>query len=133
MSPLEGLANQIASEARAAANCALPGWRYSVIIPSELFGGEIEKSFAIRSHPSRSAEPTELVRIDTDYLNVKSEVAALNLLLRMELEPFIIGVGLVKAVETAKGIVILAGEEWQRKWLTHQSSVLGKVAPFATA
>ncbi len=45
MTPLEGVAHQIAREARVAANCAMPGWAYSVVPPSGLLDSEIEKHY----------------------------------------------------------------------------------------
>jgi hypothetical protein len=85
MTTVEGIAHQIAREARIAANCAMDGWAYSVVIPVELFRNEVQKRFFIRSHPTRSTILTELVRIDTDFLNVVTDTLALNHLLRLEL------------------------------------------------
>ena len=107
MSPLEGAAHQIAREARVAANCAQPGWAYSLDIPRRLFRGEMKHPDRICSYASVSTILGELVRIDIDLLDIEAGAHALKFLLRSELEPFIIGVGKVRAVETAKGIVIM--------------------------
>ena len=110
MTPLEGIAHQIAREARAAANCAIPGWAYSVVVPVEGFHGEIKQGFHIRSHPVR-AKSEELVTIDTDLLNIETERATLHFYLRNEIEPFIIGVGKVRVLDVPKGLVLFAGDE----------------------
>ncbi len=107
MTPLEGVAHRIAREARVAANCATTDWAYSVVPPSGLLDGEIEKRFPARSYPTRAAVPNELVRIDLDFVDVESDLSSLKFLLRMEIEPFIIGVGEVRTEETAKGVKVL--------------------------
>ena len=111
MTPFEAVAHQIAREARIAANCAMPGWAYSVVPPGGPLDGEVEKRFPVRSYPTRSTVPEELVRIDLDFLDVVSDLSSFKLLLRMELEPFIIGIGKVRTEVTAKGIKVLRCDE----------------------
>lgn len=119
MDHLEGIAHQIAREARIAANCAQPGWAYSVSVPSALFVREVKQTQAVASYATRSDVPNELVRIDLDLHDIKTDLVALKLLLRMELEPFIIGVGQVRTRETAKGLMVLRAEERQEILLAH--------------
>lgn len=109
MTPLEGVAHQIALEARVAANCAnsaVPGWGYSVAVPEGLFLCKTQKVERILSYPSRNTVAAELVRIDLDFLDEITDTSALKLLLRKELEPFIIGVGEIRAIESAKGLIV---------------------------
>jgi len=119
MTHLEGIAHQIAREARIAANCAAPGWAYSVAIPRSLFLGEMPQTKHVCSHPTRSTKLGEIVRIDLNFLNDVTNTTALKLLLRMELEPFIIGVGKVRAIEDAKGLILMSCEEGKGVDITH--------------
>lgn len=119
MNILEGIAHQIAREARIAANCALDGWAYSIAVSGDLFLGEMEKTQAVRSYPTRSAIARELVRIDLDFPNVEPHAATLKFLLRMELEPFIIGVGQVRIFEPEEGLISLRRDERQVMGLGH--------------
>jgi hypothetical protein len=124
MTPLEGIAHQIAREARAAASCVIPGWAYSVAISVELFDGEIKQGFHVRSYPVR-AVADELVTIDTDFLDGVTDPDALNLLLRNELEPFIIGIGKIRISETEKGLVVFADDERDGVRLVHDTRAMG--------
>jgi hypothetical protein len=123
MTKLEGIAHQIAREARIAANCKMPGWAYSVAVPCGLFLDEMQQVERIRSYATRAAEPGELVRIDLDFLDVVADLPALKFLNCMELEPFIIGVGKVRAIETAKGLIVTSGDQGQKISLRHDTKL----------
>jgi hypothetical protein len=111
MTDLEGLLHQIAREARVAANCALPGWAYAVILLSSNLLGETKQIKSTCSYATRATMPFELVRINLDFLDEVADLATAKLLLRMDIEPFIIGVGKVRTIETEEGLVILASDE----------------------
>jgi len=114
MNALEGVLHQIAREVRVAANCALPGWTQSIVFSGVLAKGELEQAVPIGNYPTRSAEANELVRINLNLLDHIADPATVKFLLRMELEPFIIGVGKIRAVETSEGLVIFASKEGER-------------------
>lgn len=119
MTPLEGIAHQIACEARIAANCAMDGWAYSISVPASLFSGEVEKTEPIRSYPTRSTIAGELVRIDLNLPHIEPHHASLAFLVSVELEPFIIGVGKIIAQKTAEGIVLHCVDKRQEVGLAH--------------
>jgi hypothetical protein len=83
MTDLEGLLHQIAREARVAANCALPGWAYAVILLSSNLLGETKQIKSTCSYATRATMPFELVRINLDFLDEVADLATAKLLLRM--------------------------------------------------
>ncbi len=107
---LEGIAFQIAHEARASACCTSEGWASAISIPSRYINGEMEGKIHVQSYSIRSPDPDELVRIYFDGFYKKESADALVRDLRRELEPFIIGAGLVCVRETPNGLVIMKRE-----------------------
>jgi hypothetical protein len=93
MSPVEGLLHQIANKTRIYANCVIPGWAYSVTLARRFVANEMPQIEQVCGYPSRATETGELVRIDLTLLDDVASLPLLKLDLRMELEPFIIGVG----------------------------------------
>lgn len=99
MDDVEGIAHQIAREARMAANCALVTGRiFALDIPASLFDSEMEKRLPVRSHFLGIAEHGELCRIDLNPSHLLPHADALIANIRRELEPFIIGVGKVRVI-----------------------------------
>lgn len=119
MTGLEGLLHQIAREARVAANCAIPGWKHSIVFTDVLAASKLQQAVPIGSYPTRSTEPNELVQIDLDVFDGIADRSTLACQLRMELEPFIIGVGKIRAIDTCKELIILAADEGKRVSLGH--------------
>lgn len=110
--PLQAILSQIASLARTIALSAIytPGWSRSVLLLPEtgLLGDVVPQVLQVASCPCRTTMPGELVRLKAqraDRISGLYEYA--RVLITQEVEPFIIGVGQVRARQTAEGIVIL--------------------------
>jgi hypothetical protein len=96
-----------------------PGWSRLVVLASGLLNGEIKQSFCVASHPMRRTEPLELVKVHLNADRVLAAPHPLAVLLRDELEPFIIGVGKVRADFTPEGIVVLSADDRDGKCRCH--------------
>lgn len=111
---LLGILRQIASVARAAAAGSLAGsgWVSSIaILPVSYSSSEIQQTLKCVICPCRATEPNELVRLDFNLPDVIPRRNEWQCLLRLEIEPFIMGVGQVRVRDTSKGIVIVGLDE----------------------
>jgi hypothetical protein len=106
MSRMEDIAKGLASVGRGAACAATPDWARSITLTTSLFGSELLKRVECTSMPCRVAVLGELVRIDFDFNVIVSTKNDLAHLLRLEIEPFIIGVGEVRVEDAPKGVII---------------------------
>jgi hypothetical protein len=110
---IEGMLHWVAREAQFGAWSAAirPDAAYGslclISISGKLLAGEVEEPFSVCRHPSRRTISGELVRIDFDEARVESCLSALTSILCRGLEPFIIGVGEIRARQTTNGLVIL--------------------------
>jgi hypothetical protein len=103
------IADVLRSKARLAARCGEGRHSWFLVLKAGGFHSEDPEAFAVASGPVLSAEAGELVGIDFD-LNETIPLTTVQLLLTMEIEPFIIGVGQVKVRHTPEGLVILRSE-----------------------
>jgi hypothetical protein len=106
-SRFDGILHQIASAVRVAARSATDAWCSSVLLPPALFVDEIVQTLKVASGMRRVTMPGELVRID---LNLSGNIPApldIRRPLRLEILPFIIGVGYVRMEDTPEGFVLL--------------------------
>jgi hypothetical protein len=109
---LYGGLHQLANAIRAAAAVAheTPGWSRSLYVARTFFDGEVFKHLEVSLVPSRQTKPKELVRVDFDLLGFASLAGEVVTLLRMELEPFIIGVGQVRIEEIPEGLAVMLSD-----------------------
>ncbi|HEX6441096.1 MAG TPA: hypothetical protein VF007_02850, partial [Stellaceae bacterium] len=103
---------QIAGAVRSGAASAArtPGWRCDLSLPFGFFDRKEPDCIHIGRSPCRAAVGDELVKL---YLNLDPLFPALDRLfnlLAMELEPFIIGVGEVRADLLPEGVVLIRRE-----------------------
>jgi hypothetical protein len=85
---------------------------------------EVPEAFQVGSNIMRLTIPGELVRI---YFNIDHDFALLSALqsaVRMNLEPFIIGVGQVSVRETPEGVVIFRADNRKRDLVHNESPEL---------
>jgi hypothetical protein len=85
--------HQIASALRAVACCATSDWSMLPRLPAVFLDGQVGHSLAVGATRVRPAEVAELVRLDFHLDNLVASHCETVSLLRLELEPFIIGVG----------------------------------------
>jgi hypothetical protein len=111
---IEGMLHWTARQARFGAwSCAEVledgyGSLWEVVVSGgESLVGKVEKPFAVRGFPARRTEASELVRINFDFVDYMSRLPEFQLILMMELEPFIIGVGQIRTRKTADGLIVL--------------------------
>jgi hypothetical protein len=114
--PLNGILHQIASAARSAAAFAAdhPGWMQSIGIAAAFFDREVPEKLVIGRCFARRTKPNELVRVDLDFPIGFPSASEVRELLKMEIAPFIIGVGTVRVEDTPEGIVIAGIDEQQQ-------------------
>jgi hypothetical protein len=113
---LKTIASQVARVVRtgAAAGAATPGWCCSMLLPRELFSGEILERLTIATLPARATEKNELVRVDFNLPHNLVPLAEFQLMLCDEIGPFIEGVGKVRAHGVPEGLVVVFADEWGR-------------------
>ena len=116
----DGILHQIASAVRALAAVSIttPGWGRSILLLPEagLLRDEIPQTLQVTSCPCRVTMPGELIRLDFQRPDrIAASYEDVRALLVQEIEPFIIGVGQVRARNTPEGIVILRINEWLEK------------------
>lgn len=105
-----GALHQLASSIRAAGLIAVSQpfanrWCESIFVPQGFFDNESAQC-RVCFAPARIQEPGELVRIDFDLDDDMSDISQIATLLRMELEPFIIGVGQVRVEQLSEHCII---------------------------
>jgi hypothetical protein len=103
---VEALASQVASITRAAAYSATPESTSSVVCAPGLLDGEILQPIMVSVMGIPIAVPGELVRVNLNMPTGMSLTSDVQLLLNLEIEPFIVGVGKVKVDNTPNGIVV---------------------------
>lgn len=125
---------QIASVAQTAARLAAAerdGTWCELILISRPYGrSEPEEGLIIAATIARVNELGELVRVHFDNFDDVG-LAVFRQALRMELEPFVVGVGQVRVDDSPDGIVILRRDIGEVHSLHTASSISENVAPFA--
>ncbi len=102
-----GAAIHIATAAREAAIHADAEWARLVLIPIGLLNGELQEISQIARCPKRPTIPGELVRVHFNFSDgIPIHKSLLCDLVRMDIEPFIIGVGKICVYEIEKGFVV---------------------------
>jgi hypothetical protein len=86
-------------------------WCESLSVPRGFFDGKVSHGHKICFSPERSQIINELVRVYLNLAEGTQETLMIRQLLRMELEPFVIGVGQVSVKDTTEGLVILRCDE----------------------
>jgi hypothetical protein len=109
--PVDAALHMIASGIRAAACTASPEWGACLLVSVKQVIGEFLQGITIICAPARPTEVNELVRVDCKRLDAVAARNEVVSLLRMELEPLIIGAGYVRVHESAKGIVVIGLNE----------------------
>ena len=84
-------------------------WCGSVAVARGFFDCKIPQRNDICYSPERSKIVSKLVRIDLNLTEGMHEAQMIRNLLRMELEPFIVGVGQVTAEDTPEGTLSRSG------------------------
>jgi hypothetical protein len=107
--------HQIASALRAVACCATSDWSMLPRLPAVFLDGQVGHSPAVGAMRVRPAEVAELVRLDFHLDNLVASHCETVSLLRLELEPFIIGVGKVRVRDSTEGIVVALADDRQAK------------------
>lgn len=108
------LLSQMASEIRVAARVAEPGIAVSLKLSGSLGKGERREHLDIAACPSLAAVSGDLVYADIDQNGMMAASLPFRDLLRLEIEPFVIGCGGVVVDDAPYGIVLRlrdAGEE----------------------
>jgi hypothetical protein len=112
VAPLHRLASSIRSAAITGASDVFGSkWCESIGISPGFFDGEIPQGREICRMPMRREKPGELVRVDLNLQSGAELTGVVREFLRMELEPFIIGVGKVRADDAPEGLVIVTAED----------------------
>jgi len=108
MKKYHGVLHQIANAARSCAMTAVatPEWIQSIGISSIFFGREVPQKLVVGCCFARRREPRELVRIDLEFPVGFPLASVVRQSLKMEIAPFIIGVGEIIVQETTEGLVI---------------------------
>jgi hypothetical protein len=118
------LAAQIATaarnSARAVAGCLeRNGYDHLLVIARALLDREVLEASKCASAPFRLTEPGELVRVDLN-INDSFPQAAEVRSPRMELKPFIKGVGKVRVDKSPEGIVVFRANDGQISRAVHR-------------
>jgi hypothetical protein len=85
-------------------------WCESITVPSVFFDGEISEVYKTRAvciYPTSVKKSGELVRIDWHPSDISPGFVEISNLLRLELEPFIIGIGHILVDEFPEGGIIV--------------------------
>lgn len=100
--------SSIASLVRSAAYGAMttPGWGRSILASTGLVEGEVSKPVDSAIVPMRREPDDELVRVDLHSFDQAAASFDVRAALIGEIEPFIIGVGKVRAENTAEGFKV---------------------------
>jgi hypothetical protein len=106
------IARAVRSAAWAAS--ATPGWTMLLRLPAGLFDSEVQYRIFIGGCPCRATKLNELVVIDLNLTNDIPAHSGLFYLLARDLEPFIVGVGEVRAEIAPEGRIILRRDDWER-------------------
>jgi hypothetical protein len=112
---LAGPLHRLAASARVAAGTAASDvfggkWVASIGVARGFFDCEIPQANQICHMPMRAQKAGELVTIDFNLADDVPLALQVRAVLRMELEPFIIGVGNIAVEDTAEGLVIARRE-----------------------
>jgi len=111
------MAGTFSQSGRAPKRCDRRATTKSVLVSIALTAGffeyEFGKRIAVSSQSARAQKPGELVRVHFNLPNGTPGAAAIRALLRMEREPFIVGVGQVRVEDAPEGIVIAGRDEWE--------------------
>jgi hypothetical protein len=100
---LWGILHQIAGIARAGARGATAEWITSIsILPASYGGSKVPQAVECVICQDRCTVSGELVRLDLNIPDFISGHSELQRLLCLEIEPFVIGVGNVRAKESPK-------------------------------
>jgi hypothetical protein len=82
-------------------------WCESITVPRVFFDSEIPKTNNVCIRPARSQKTGELVRVNWDLFGVSACLIEFSNLLRLELEPFIIGCGYIVTDDLPEGGIVV--------------------------
>jgi hypothetical protein len=102
--------HQLAHKLRAAAICATesPGWARLLMLPRGQLDRDKQQIVTVAISFVKPEKLGEIVRLHFNLPDGMAEPFPVRALIRMELEPFIVGVGKVSVQETVDGLVIVS-------------------------
>ena len=106
-----GILSQVASRIRMAARCATGSSGSSVFLPRSFIEGDGSKGVDIALSSYAVTVPGELVRAHFDQFDFAAFAFDVRDTLRMEIEPFIVGVGHVAVEKSPEGLVVRLVDE----------------------
>src|ERR1700722_18199428 len=90
-----------------------PTWGQTLLFRVPLLEGDVKEGLQCALVPMRRRVPSELLRVDFDFVDGFPAKDSVILSLQREIAPFIIGVGEVATHETLKGFEVVLSDDRQ--------------------